>query len=118
VHAAVEPIFSAESNRPLTMSNQFHAISTRRVRQTDSPKRSGVASRTLSRRCASKITEPLNVRLSARYGISAVREECARSVGASKWPRRNLNLALAAGPRVRHIRVHGAVAEWLKAAVC
>jgi hypothetical protein len=114
----LEPIFSAESNRPLTMSNQFHAISTRRVRQTDSPKRSGVASRTLSRRCASKITEPLNVRLSARYGISAVREECARSVGASKWPRRNLNLALAAGPRVRHIRVHGAVAEWLKAAVC
>jgi hypothetical protein len=38
-----------ESNRPLAMSNQFHAISTRRVRQTDrqnSPQRSGVASRT------------------------------------------------------------------------
>ena len=35
-----------------------------------------------------------------------------------KWPRRNLNLPLAAGPRVRHIRARGAVAEWLKAAVC
>jgi hypothetical protein len=32
--------------------------------------------------------------------------------------RRNLKLLLAAGPRVRHIRAHGAVAEWLKAAVC
>ena len=36
----------------------------------------------------------------------------------SKWFRRNLNLPLAAGPRVRHIRADGAVAEWLKAAVC
>jgi hypothetical protein len=57
-------------------------------------------------------------RLNAEYGISPAREECARSDGAPKWPRRNLNLPLAAGPRVRHIRAHGAVAEWLKAAVC
>ena len=62
--------------------------------------------------------EPGNMRLNARYGMSAAREECPRSDGAPKWPRRNLNLPLAAGPRVRHIRAHGAVAEWLKAAVC
>ena len=62
--------------------------------------------------------EPWNMRLNARYGMSAAREECPRSDGAPKWPRRNLNLPLAAGPRVRHIRAHGAVAEWLKAAVC
>ena len=31
---------------------------------------------------------------------------------------RNLNLPLAARPCVGHIRPHGAVAEWLKAAVC
>ena len=59
-----------------------------------------------------------NMRPNARYGVSAVREESGRSAGASKWPRRNLNLPLAAGPRVRHIRADGAVAEWLKAAVC
>ena len=63
-------------------------------------------------------TEPGNMRLNARYGMSAAREECPRSDGAPKWPRRNLNLPLAAGPRVRHIRADGAVAEWLKAAVC
>ena len=62
--------------------------------------------------------EPGNMRLNAGYGISAAREECPRSEGAPKWPRRNLNLPLAAGPRVRHIRADGAVAEWLKAAVC
>ena len=62
--------------------------------------------------------ESWNMRLNARYGMSAAREECPRSDGAPKWPRRNLNLPLAAGPRVRHIRAHGAVAEWLKAAVC
>ena len=110
-----------ESNRTLTTSNQFHAISTRRLRQTDSensPQRSGFPSRTLSRRCVTKTTEPGNMRLNARYGISAVRKEYARGAGASKWPRRNLNLPLAAGPRVRHIRADGAVAEWLKAAVC
>jgi hypothetical protein len=65
-----------------------------------------------------RTTEPGNMRPNARHGISAVREQCGRSAGASKWPRRNLNLPLAAGPRVRHIRVDGAVAEWLKAAVC
>ena len=80
--------------------------------------RSGVASRTLSRRCVTKTMEPGNMCLNARYGVSAVREESGRSAGASKWPRRNLNLPLAAGPRVRHIRADGAVAEWLKAAVC
>jgi len=62
--------------------------------------------------------EPGKTRLNAGYGISAAREKCARSDGAPKWPRRNLNLPLAAGSRVRHIRAHGAVAEWLKAAVC
>lgn len=31
---------------------------------------------------------------------------------------RNPHLVLAARPRVGHIRPHGAVAEWLKAAVC
>jgi hypothetical protein len=36
----------------------------------------------------------------------------------TKWPRRNLNLPLAARARVGHIRAYGAVAEWLKAAVC
>ena len=41
-----------------------------------------------------------------------------RSGDDTKWPRRNLNLPLAAGPRVGHIRAYGAVAEWLKAAVC
>ena len=38
--------------------------------------------------------------------------------GVTKWSRRNLNLPLAARPRVGHIRPCGAVAEWLKAAVC
>ena len=44
--------------------------------------------------------------------------KCARSGSATKWPRRNLNLPLAARARVGHIRHNGAVAEWLKAAVC
>ena len=44
--------------------------------------------------------------------------KCARSGAATKWPRRNLNLPLAARARVGHIRHNGAVAEWLKAAVC
>ena len=44
--------------------------------------------------------------------------KCARSGAATKWPRRNLNLPLAARARVGHIRRNGAVAEWLKAAVC
>ena len=117
----LEPQFSVELNRRLTTSNQFHAISARRPRQTDRENallRPGVASRTLSRRCVTKTMEPGNMCLNARYGVSAVREESARSAGASKWPRRNLNLPLAAGPRVRHIRADGAVAEWLKAAVC
>jgi hypothetical protein len=117
----LEPQFSVELIRPLMASNQFHAISARRPRQTDREnalQRSGVASRTVSRRCVTKTMEPGNMRLNARYGVSAVREQCARSAGASKWPRRNLNLPLAAGPRVRHIRADGAVAEWLKAAVC
>jgi hypothetical protein len=116
-----EPQFSVELNRPLTTSNQFHAISAQRPRQTGSKnalQRPGVASRMLSRRCVTKTMKPGNMRLSARYGVSAVREESTRSAGASKWPRRNLNLPLAAGPRVRHIRADGAVAEWLKAAVC
>jgi hypothetical protein len=37
---------------------------------------------------------------------------------ATEWPPRDLNLPLAARPRVGHIRPYGAVAEWLKAAVC
>jgi hypothetical protein len=36
----------------------------------------------------------------------------------TKWPQRDPNLPLAASPRVGHIGPHGAVAEWLKAAVC
>jgi hypothetical protein len=40
------------------------------------------------------------------------------SEAATKWPGANLNLPLAARPCVGHIRPHGAVAEWLKAAVC
>ena len=50
-----------------------------------------------------------------------MRDRHGRNAGggtATKWPRRNLNLPLAARPRVGHIRSHGAVAEWLKAAVC
>ena|SRR5438094_484648 len=42
----------------------------------------------------------------------------ARNGGATKWPQRDLNLPLAASPRVGHIGRNGAVAEWLKAAVC
>jgi hypothetical protein len=38
--------------------------------------------------------------------------------GATKSTRRNLKLPLAARARVGHIRANGAVAEWLKAAVC
>jgi hypothetical protein len=54
VHAVVGTPTCVESNRPLTTSNQFHAISALRPRQTDREnalQRSGVASRTLSRRC-------------------------------------------------------------------
>jgi hypothetical protein len=50
-----------------------------------------------------------------------VRDSSARSAwggNATKWPQRDLNLPLAAGPRVGHIGPYGAVAEWLKAAVC
>ncbi|WMT71646.1 hypothetical protein [Bradyrhizobium sp. Ash2021] len=50
-----------------------------------------------------------------------VRDSLARSAwggNATKWPQRDLNLPLAAGPRVGHIGPYGAVAEWLKAAVC
>jgi hypothetical protein len=72
----------------------------------------------LSRLRVIETTEPGKARLSAEYEISAAREQCARSAGISEWPWRNLNLPLAAGPRVRHIRANGAVAEWLKAAVC
>jgi hypothetical protein len=71
----LEPQLSVELNRPLTASNQFHAISARRPRQTDHEnalQRSGVASRTLSRRCVTKTMEPGNMRLNARYGVSAV----------------------------------------------
>jgi hypothetical protein len=68
--------------------------------------------------CVLRTTEPGKTRPIARNGILAVCEECRQSASAPKWPRRNLNLPLAAGPRVRHIRAHGAVAEWLKAAVC
>jgi len=46
-----------------------------------SPQRSGVAARApcllLNRQCVTKTTKPGNTRLNARYGISAVREECA-----------------------------------------
>ena len=49
---------------------------------------------------------------------NVVPETPAPRTGTSKGFRRNLNLPLAAGPRVRHIRADGAVAEWLKAAVC
>jgi hypothetical protein len=42
--------------------------------------------------------EPGNMRLNARYGISAVREDCVRSAGASKWPRRNLKSAACGWP--------------------
>jgi hypothetical protein len=38
--------------------------------------------------------------------------------GATKSTRRNLKLPLAARAGVGHIRANGAVAEWLKAAVC
>ena len=61
VHAVVGTPTCVESNRPLTASNQFHAISARRPRQTDREnalQRSGVASRTLSRRCITKTMEP------------------------------------------------------------
>jgi hypothetical protein len=112
------------SNRPAGASNQFHAISTPHARQSHggTPHRGQIQpSRTLCRRIRLRVTEtaePGKTRLNAEYGISPACEECARSDGAPKWPRRNLNLPLAAGPRVRHIRAHGAVAEWLKAAVC
>ena len=86
------------------------------------PQGSDLASHTPCRcraACAlSRPQGPEKLHLNAGYRISAAHEERARSAGASKWPRRNLNLPLAAGPRVRHIRAHGAVAEWLKAAVC
>lgn len=46
------------------------------------------------------------------------RRQSTQNGSASKWPWRILNLPLAARPRLRHIRAYGAVAEWLKAAVC
>jgi hypothetical protein len=94
----------------------------RQPRGENAPQRSDLASRPpvpiAERLGATETTEPGNMRPNARYRILAVREERARRSGASKCPRRNLNLPLAAGARVRHIRADGAVAEWLKAAVC
>ena len=61
----LEPWFARYRIGPLALSNQFHAISARRPRQTDRENallRPGVASRTLSRRCITKTMEPGNMR--------------------------------------------------------
>ena len=61
-------------------------------------------------------------RRSARLSLSPVERlmNIAASSGVPKWPANSAaaNLPLAARPRVGHIRLNGAVAEWLKAAVC
>src|SRR4030095_1881107 len=117
-------VTGAESNRPAGASNQFHAISTPHARQSHGGNSPQVSEPAVAHAVPAdppachRDRRARKTRLNAEYGISPAREECARSDGAPKWPRRNLNLPLAAGPRVRHIRAHGAVAEWLKAAVC
>jgi hypothetical protein len=59
---------------------------------------------------------------SARVSLNLVerRSQTAVSSGAPKWLANSAaaNLPLAARPCVGHIRPDGAVAEWLKAAVC
>ena len=123
---------AATWNRDLPESNQSakrHRINFTRFRRDacgehgeTSPQGSVLAARMpcrlLGRVRVIETIRPGKARLNAGYGISAAREQCAQSARVSKWPRRNLNLPLAAGPCVRHIRAHGAVAEWLKAAVC
>jgi hypothetical protein len=113
-------VICLESNRPAgdieSISCDFDAA--REVQTAKTPRRGQLRVARAVPMPAVETTEPAKMRLNTRYGISAVRAECAPSAGTSKWPRRNLNLPLAAGARVRHIRADGAVAEWLKAAVC
>ena len=75
-------------------------------------------SRDFGAACEGQPTARAPKRHSRQISGRRANEKCRRSAGAPQWPWRNLNLPLAAGPRVRHIRAHGAVAEWLKAAVC
>ena len=96
-HSDLEPRLLRESNRP---AEDIESIS----------RDFGAACETSPRRELPRDSGQISGR--------RVDEECGRSAGVPQWPRRNLNLPLAAGPRVRHIRAHGAVAEWLKAAVC
>jgi hypothetical protein len=94
--APSETAIQVESNRPPAASNHFHAISSWRA-------------------ASAQEKHPASV----RFGIAYAGPEAPAPLNqTSKWFRRNLNLPLAAGPRVRHIRADGAVAEWLKAAVC
>jgi len=78
-----------ESIDPPAISNQFHAISTWRVRPThgETPQKPDLASRTSCRLLGHlpvlKTAEPGKMCLNARYGILAVRKECARSAGVS-----------------------------------
>src|SRR5579863_10214561 len=50
--------------------------------------------------------------------LLAVKPQRIRRDGRKAPPAAVFNLLLAAQPAVGHIRAHGAVAEWLKAAVC
>jgi hypothetical protein len=112
-----------ESGPPVT-SNQFRAISKRREANTHDNCQLPAAPRCRARLPIDAILPPGDPRAPERCALDARPRDTGRrgkyapSDCASKWPWRNLNLPLAAGPRVRHIRADGAVAEWLKAAVC
>ena len=93
-HSDLEPRLQRESNRP---AEDIESIS----------RDFGAACETSPRR-----------EIPGDLGPAVRMRNAGEAPASPQWPRRNLNLPLAAGPRVRHIRAHGAVAEWLKAAVC
>ena len=79
--ADLEPCLAWNRIGPSVPSNQFHAISTRRLgkHMAKTPCPGQVSRRVRPRRLLSVIetAEPGNMRLDARYAISAARGECA-----------------------------------------
>ena len=79
--ADLEPCLAWNRIGPSAPSNQFHAISTRRLgkHMAKTPCPGQVSRRVRPRRLLSVIetAEPGNMRLDARYAISAARGECA-----------------------------------------
>ena len=62
--------------------------------------------------------EPVSRAIRLQHGCQTSLASAPYQAPPLNGARPNPNLPLAARPRVGHIRPNGAVAEWLKAAVC